>query len=1152
MTDVFISYSRKDEQFVQVLNQALANSKYDAWVDWENIPLTADWWEEIKAGIEGADTFIFVISPDSIASKVCGQEIDHAVENNKRLLPIVYREGFDKSLVRSALGKHNWLFFRDEDDFDTTFQLLVDALNTDLAHVKTHTQLLVKALEWQHKERNPDLLLRGSQLESILSWITANADKEPRLTQEQREYVAASSQTEKTSQEAEIQRQQQELHRQRRWLGLVGIAFVIASGLGILAFSQFRVAEARRQEVERREIETLATSAEAQLNSNQGLDGLVYGLQAARKLEQLNDVPLKTEYRVIAALQQALRKAPERNRIVGHSDHVWYAALSPDEQYIVSSGRDNIANLWTLDGKKVATFEGHTAPVSWVAISPDNQTFATASGDATIKLWNQAGELLKTLTKHDGSVRNVDFSPDGKQLVSASIDGTIKLWDVDGNLLTSSNASDAVCHALFSPNGQSLLTSSCGPEAQLRKPSGEMITTLLGHTSAIRRGVFSPDGQLIATASRTGVIKLWNPQGDELASIQAHPQDMWGLSFSADSQKIYSSGEDGSFKVWSIDGELLQSFDTTPAISSIDVGHDGETLLLGDRGGAVRIWKPKQQEFRQNAVVQDVSFSPDGQTFVTASGGDDQTVKLWTLEGTLLKMFQDFTAPVVWADFTPDGNAVTVGDGSGTAQTLAIENGEAIASWAKDLTDITMVSFSPDSKTMARASIKGTVELRSTSGEESTSFTAHDGRIWEATFSPDGTKLATASDDKTVKVWSMKGNLLVTLIGHQSPVRGVVFSPDGERIASVSDDRTVKLWTLTGEELVTLRGHRSNVFTVAFSPDGQTIASGSKDETIRLWTTDGEELAILKGHDSAINSLSFSPDGRTLASADENGKTLLWNLRFDDLLVQTCHELRDYLATSVNLTKRDRALCNGVKRDWLAEGETLARQGKLEAAVSKFEQALQHDADLTFDPLLKAKQIAASIPLNQAEQYVANRDLSSATEAYKQALAVYPELNFEPAVRARQEIVRSLTQKMQTLVSEGLTNEAKIEETISVFNQGREFDLNQTVQARILNSICWEGSLQGYASKLLDVCEEAVALAPDHGGIIDSRGLARALTGDTEGAISDFQYFIDWTPDDNWSIGEDVKKRRQQWIEALQRGENPFTPEVLRNLLHAE
>ncbi len=82
MTDVFISYSRKDKAFVQVLNQALSESKYNAWVDWENIPFTADWWAEIEAGIEAADTFIFVISPDSIASQVCAQEIDHAVANN--------------------------------------------------------------------------------------------------------------------------------------------------------------------------------------------------------------------------------------------------------------------------------------------------------------------------------------------------------------------------------------------------------------------------------------------------------------------------------------------------------------------------------------------------------------------------------------------------------------------------------------------------------------------------------------------------------------------------------------------------------------------------------------------------------------------------------------------------------------------------------------------------------------------------------------------------------------------------------------------------------------------------------------------------------------------------------------------------------------
>ena len=38
MADVFISYSRVDQSFVKVLNQALNQSQYDAWVDWEDIP----------------------------------------------------------------------------------------------------------------------------------------------------------------------------------------------------------------------------------------------------------------------------------------------------------------------------------------------------------------------------------------------------------------------------------------------------------------------------------------------------------------------------------------------------------------------------------------------------------------------------------------------------------------------------------------------------------------------------------------------------------------------------------------------------------------------------------------------------------------------------------------------------------------------------------------------------------------------------------------------------------------------------------------------------------------------------------------------------------------------------------------------------------
>ncbi|MGG6267497.1 toll/interleukin-1 receptor domain-containing protein [Leptolyngbya sp. AN03gr2] len=57
---MIISYSRKDKAFVASLHQALTVGDRDTWVDGEDIPLTADWWQEIQRRIEQSDTFVFV------------------------------------------------------------------------------------------------------------------------------------------------------------------------------------------------------------------------------------------------------------------------------------------------------------------------------------------------------------------------------------------------------------------------------------------------------------------------------------------------------------------------------------------------------------------------------------------------------------------------------------------------------------------------------------------------------------------------------------------------------------------------------------------------------------------------------------------------------------------------------------------------------------------------------------------------------------------------------------------------------------------------------------------------------------------------------------------------------------------------------------
>ncbi|MEY2818404.1 MAG: hypothetical protein RL275_1867 [Chloroflexota bacterium] len=68
MTDVFISYSRRDKVFTQKLVEALIAAKREVWADWASIPAASDWDAEIKEGIEKTDTVLFVLSPEWLKS----------------------------------------------------------------------------------------------------------------------------------------------------------------------------------------------------------------------------------------------------------------------------------------------------------------------------------------------------------------------------------------------------------------------------------------------------------------------------------------------------------------------------------------------------------------------------------------------------------------------------------------------------------------------------------------------------------------------------------------------------------------------------------------------------------------------------------------------------------------------------------------------------------------------------------------------------------------------------------------------------------------------------------------------------------------------------------------------------------------------------
>jgi hypothetical protein len=264
VAQVFISYSRRDKEFVQRLVAALVAEKREVWLDEKDIEVTAEWLKEIFANIEAADNFVFVTSPESVASVNTRKEIDHAAINSKRIVPIYYRAVPDVDLPE-AVAKFQRIDFTGSTDFDSNFAKLTKALDTDLDWKQTHTRLLTRAKEWEREGKDGSFLLRGKDLSEAEQWVVRSAGKEPKPTALHSQYILSSRQSATKT--------------QRIIIGAVAVALAVAIGLAIYAFRQRNAAQSETREAKARELAAYATDS---LNDDPELSVLLGGRSGER------------------------------------------------------------------------------------------------------------------------------------------------------------------------------------------------------------------------------------------------------------------------------------------------------------------------------------------------------------------------------------------------------------------------------------------------------------------------------------------------------------------------------------------------------------------------------------------------------------------------------------------------------------------------------------------------------------------------------------------------------------------------------------------------------------------------------------------------------------------------------------------------------
>jgi len=237
MNELFVSYSRKDTEFARRLTDRLKAEELESWVDWQDIPPSVDWMNEIKRGIEEANIFLFLVSPDSITSDICAEELTHGILNGKRIIPVIVRE-IEAETAPKSISHLNWIFFsRPQDDFDTAFERLLNAIQTDYDWVQVHKRLQVKALEWERSQGEESLLLRGKDLEDAEAQLKVNGQKAPHPTDAQLQYLEKSrSEEDRRIEEQRTKEQQLQIEktvgsRSRRLTYIMLAIFTVAFGV---------------------------------------------------------------------------------------------------------------------------------------------------------------------------------------------------------------------------------------------------------------------------------------------------------------------------------------------------------------------------------------------------------------------------------------------------------------------------------------------------------------------------------------------------------------------------------------------------------------------------------------------------------------------------------------------------------------------------------------------------------------------------------------------------------------------------------------------------------------------------------------------------------------------------------------------------------
>jgi tetratricopeptide (TPR) repeat protein len=271
-------------------------------------------------------------------------------------------------------------------------------------------------------------------------------------------------------------------------------------------------------------------------------------------------------------------------------------------------------------------------------------------------------------------------------------------------------------------------------------------------------------------------------------------------------------------------------------------------------------------------------------------------------------------------------------------------------------------------------------------------------------------------------------------------------------------------------------------------------------------------------------------------------------------------------------------------------GNLLISQSSFTEAATAYQQAISIDPTIPdiynylgvalgkqnkFDEAIDAIQKAIKIEPKNAVTYdnlgyilASQNEYNEAIIAFKQSIALNPKYIKAYKNLGRILIIQNKLDEADMIIHKAieispkdaelyndlgtlLRMKNKFDESIFYFQQAIKIDPSLAI---FHNNLCWIGILTGKKSRdFLSSCDKGVELTSGKENF-DSRyirGIARAIHGDINRSIEDFQFCLKWLEESDLKDSATARVITEQWIEELRAGKQPseiFTQKVLAQM----